>query len=726
VNRTRVLGGAGAVLIAALLVPFGPTTQAGARSTRADAVLLKVDSVTPSTPQPTSGEQPLIIDLTITNTTSTDYTGVQILGERGDPIGNLTQLSASLANPVPPTSGLPVPAHPVVTRDLPAQTTISVEFDTSTSLQDNGRGICLCHYAVYPLFFSAHAVIDGVDNRLGVTATYLPVFYDSKPQPVRVTWVWPLLDRPHRLLSDTVFTDDQLATSLSTGRLSRALEVVEQVGDHVPLTLVVDPELLDEIEVMASEPYTVQQGNRKATPGTGQDAATAWLGRLRNVLLNDPTVTVRLTPYADPDVETLTERKFRWSSALPPDMAARVTEALAGRPLDTSFSWPVTGAVSLATLHRLYEQDVRTVLLNASGVALNTERGAVPAGLVNLEADRRGHQVVAALLYGALQRQVAAAIDNGGEGSAALPGVMAELAIRAVQQPDHEHTVTIAAPRYVDPDVGAAVHTIEETTGAPFAEPLALPAAVSDSGLISTQLGRLAKVPSSVLADLPPTLVDLASVRQGAHVIRSLLDTQDDAAAATLVDTLPIAMQRAESSAWRAPVNVDAATSYAQALSSQIETLRSGVHLVQPSGGTYTLAATDSPLPITVTNTLRYAVNVRIKIVVTSGINPKPVGVVPIEANQTKTINVPATTDRPGLIKIEVVLQAPNSLPLGVAVTMTVRSTALGFVGVIITVVAGVVLGIALLWRLFRRLRGRGAPGRPARGRKVSTPEPVG
>jgi hypothetical protein len=244
--------------------------------------------------------------------------------------------------------------------------------------------------------------------------------------------------------------------------------------------------------------------------------------------------------------------------------------------------------------------------------------------------------------------------------------------------------------------------------------------------LISTQFGRLAKVPPSVIGDLPPTIVSLGTVRQGARTIRSLLDTANDPAAATLVDALPAAIQRAESSAWRAPPNLDAAATYAQALTDQIETLRSGVHLVKPSGGTYTLASTDSPLPITITNTLPYSVRVRIKIVVTSGINPEQVGVVPIEANQTKTVNVPATTDRSGLIQIQVLLQAPNSLPLGIAVGMTVRSTALGFIGVIITIVAGVVLGVALLWRIIRRLRNRGASGRPsAEPRPLVTPEPV-
>ncbi len=59
-----------------------------------------------------------------------------------------------------------------------------------------------------------------------------------------VGWVWPLLDRPHRLGDDTVFTDDTAGGSFAAGgRLSRVLDVAEQLPASVRLTLVVDPEL---------------------------------------------------------------------------------------------------------------------------------------------------------------------------------------------------------------------------------------------------------------------------------------------------------------------------------------------------------------------------------------------------------------------------------------------------------------------------------------------------
>lgn len=247
-RRLRTLARAGAVLAAAaLLVPVGPASQAAAQNRdRTDSVLIHVDSVSPSTPTPTTEPSQLTVMLTVTNTTSSDIDNLRILAERGDPIGNQSALDDAIANPVPPTSGLPIPADPAIAPiTLDQGSSTSVEFRTTTSTVDDGTGICICSSPatgplIYPLFFTAHQVKDGVDNLLGLTSTYLPAFY-AKPQPVRVSWIWPLLEPPHRFISDTQFTDDTLAESVSTGRLSRALSVVEDVGPQIPITLLIDP-----------------------------------------------------------------------------------------------------------------------------------------------------------------------------------------------------------------------------------------------------------------------------------------------------------------------------------------------------------------------------------------------------------------------------------------------------------------------------------------------------
>ena len=66
---------------------------------------------------------------------------------------------------------------------------------------------------------------------------------------------------------------------------------------------------------------------------------------------------------------------------------------------------------------------------------------------------------------------------------------------------------------------------------------------------------------------------------------------------------------------------------------------------------------------------------------------------------------------RTGRFEVQASLLTPAGSALGNPINLDVRSTALGSVGVIITVAAGVLLAIMLLLRLIRRIR-RGGPAK--------------
>ncbi len=708
--HARLGAAAASALLIAATVPLATAPVAAAE--RSDTVVMSVLSVSPPTPPSDFHLRPLTVRLSLENRTGKDITGVRIVGERGEPIGNQRVLDQSLAAAAPPSSsGLPIaPTHPV-TVDLPADSTVTATFATTTSASTDA-GLCICHdYEIYPLFFSAHVVgPGGVDQRLGVVGTYLPAF-GTKPAPVQVSWVWPLLEAPHRLFGDTTFSDDLLAASVSGGRLSRALDVAEQVGDTVPITLLIDPELLDELQVMATGRYTVViKGHSQ--PGTGGPAAAGWLERLRAVLA-DPDVQLQLTPYADPDVETLTARGLTWSSQLPAAMVTRVDTALGGHPADTTVAWPAAGAVSAATLRVLAGTGVSTLILDSGAVRPTTDAGAVPAGLARLDAGPT--DVAAALTTPAVENYAAKVIsDSGvpGAGVAYLPQLIAEIAIRAVQEPQLEHAVTITPPRYVDPDVTSAVQAIKATSRSNFAEPISLRDAVRGTGtLLPTGRSRLAAVPASAGRLAPESLDAVAREREARPNLSSLLGSAN-AGAKTLLNSLPIAAQRAASSAWLSQTGAKATgLAYAGQLTAKIDSLTTGVHIISPHHNAYTLASNSSPLPITVENELAYPVTIRIQVstVVNGlpGFTTKDIGLQRIESNQKRTLNIPTKTERSGRILVEARLLTPNDKPLGDPVSLTVRSTALGVIGVVITIVAGVVLALALLVRFGRRLHQR-------------------
>ncbi len=687
---------------AALCGPAAMATTSTAAAT--GGVRMTVVSVTPSTPQRSFAPRPLSVVLRLDNVNATAVNGITINGERGDPLETQKALDVSLKSPARPATGLKITPKSPVQVDLAPHSNATVTFATDTDIPQDA-GICLCHQAIYPLVFSAVHDADG--TLLASAVTWVPIF-SVKPEPVRVSWVWPLIDRPHRLLANSVFTDDELATLVSTGgRLDDSLTVVEQVGArNLPITVVIDPELLDELAAMAGG-YLVQAPGKRPVAGTGESAATAWLARLRTLLSNHRNVQVELTPYADPDVESLSAHGLTWTPLMPSaadsQMESQVQTALGNRRLTAAVAWPAGGAVHQNTLEQLVDNGVRTVLLDDT--AVRQPSGPTRPALARLSAD--GKLVATALLSNAVQRYAAAALTNpGGTGRAQLQKLVSEIAIVAAQEPDAEHVQVITPPRYVDPDPASAVQTILETSATPFSSPIALADATSRERLPSSR-ARL----SAASADDPglpaPVIASARAASAAIPAVDSLLGADTQAAPAVLA-SLPLGLQRCGSAAWRVYRSIG--TAFGLQLTAQLATLTRGVHIVSPSSGSYTLGSNDSPLPITIQNDLPFVVRVRVAVTTVNflpGFAAADIGPQNIQPGAKKTVRLPTRIARSGRIRIQAQLLTPDNQPLGKAVKLSVHATVLGTIGVVITVVSGAVLAVALLVRAVRRIRAR-------------------
>jgi hypothetical protein len=732
-GRSRSARALAVLALAILNLSVVSAPAAGQAAVRAaPAVLMSVMSVSPNVPRPTYKPRPLDVQLRLVNTTGVPMDGVQILGNRGDPLQNQRDLDASLADQAPSTAGLSIAPEGVErgkkgrlrvvpadtpTVDLPGDgAPVDLTFSTMTS-QRPVFGVCLCNgNGIYPLHFRAVVQTNGATHTVGGATTYLPSFYVKGLQRVGVSWVWPLIDRPHRLAGDTVFTDDDLAASVAAGgRLSRALAVVEDVGDDVPLTLLLDPELLDELEVMETGKYTVQSGIGAAVAGRGAAAASAWLAQLNTVLRNDNDVTVQLTPYADPDFESLTQRKLTWATKLPEPMATRIEEALAGRAPQTDLAWPASARVSPKTLGQLRKTGVTGVLLGSSAVRPKVDPSGVLASVAHI---RTAAGSMAVGLTSHPISQDAGAAMNASSGSV-LPELIAEIAVRAAEKPRVPHVVVLRPPREVDPSPDDAAAAIRATSSSLITEPISVQAALygDDTTPMSGRMTRLApnrgalppratKIARAVVADLPA----VASLLHGS------------APAKPVLAALPLAVQRLESSAWRQ--DPDLGKMLAEQLSTQVHTVLTGVHIVVPKHS-YTLASGNSPLPITVQNDLPYTVRVRVQVSTVNGLT----GYTQLDDGKTYTIDpnskaalrIASRVERPGRLQVQAQLLTPDGVALGSALGLTLHSTALGTIGIVITVVAGAVLAFALLVRLSRRVRRR----RRQKAKALAKPEPA-
>ncbi|MCW2648962.1 MAG: hypothetical protein JWP07_5071 [Pseudonocardiales bacterium] len=698
--RVAALAGAGVLLGTSLIIAPPAAAAAAEAPLTKDSVKVTILSVSPTTPTPSTTPQPLTVRLRLTNTTDQSIAKVTVEGARGNPIDSQTALEQAIAHPQPPDEGLVGrfgTKAPVLT-SLGPRASASVEYRSTSDTIPDDPGLCICQNRIYPLYFTAHATdLNGNDQVIGAGQTYIPAFGESLPQPVQVSWVWPIIDRPHRLTGDTVFTDDDLAASVNGGRLDRVLQVVESAGKQVTMTLVIDPELIDELAVMSAGPY--QYGTTgKLAAGTGTAAATRWLDRLQRALAANPKIEVDFTPPADPDIESLTRNGLAWTVGLSEAAQKRVTAALGGYPVSTHVAWPPGGALSPDTLNAVVRQGARTVILSDSALS-GIPRSSTRNALASLQTP--AGPVLAAITTSTIQRYVAPVLSVGGTGLADLPKLVAEVAVRAVQDGTTSHYVTIVAPRLIDPSAVAA-QAIRATSNVFWSKPLSLDEA-SPPTVQPADHGQLVPPPASALT---LSLRTISVAQDLTRVVPALSTMLVPADAATLLGELPTAVQRAESASWHADPAAGAA--FADQLSQRIEAIETGVQIVKPSGGTYTLASRTSPLTVTVENNLDVPVFVRVRVTAANGLpgfTAADIGRQSIAPHSRLPLHIPTHVARTGRFVVQAMLFTPSNEQLGAPVDLSVHSTALGAIGVIITITAAAVLVLALLIRFIRRLR---------------------
>ncbi|MGH3934776.1 MAG: DUF6049 family protein, partial [Pseudonocardiaceae bacterium] len=159
---------------------------------------------------------------------------------------------------------------------------------------------------------------------------------------------------------------------------------------------------------------------------------------------------------------------------------------------------------------------------------------------------------------------------------------------------------------------------------------------------------------------------------------------------------------RGVSSAWHGQPN--RAIQVTEQERDRLDELRRAVHIV-PSSGPYTLAASDSPLLITVSNELPVGVQVALSLTETAGLRAGAVGLQLVPARSTRQFVIPAKLSRAGQFSVQARLSTPGGTPLGEPITLQVRSTAFGTITVALTAGAAAVLVALVVRRIVRRVR---------------------
>ncbi|WP_369140185.1 DUF6049 family protein [Modestobacter versicolor] len=719
-------GGRGGVLPPALVlgaVLFGASPAAPALAAPGDdaadsrPVEITVDRLEPRTVTPGS---PIEVSGTLVNEGEDTWTDLSVRVQRGDVLTSRQQLADDLAEPSDATAA--TTPFQEVPGELEPGDSLSFSYTTTADvLQFPADG-------VYPLLVNLNGTSDGAPERVGELSTHLVVEQPAPAARTTVAWLWPITDRPHRDPAGA-FTDDELAGEVADGgRLDRAVEVLEQLprsgGDApgtgeltVPVTLAVDPALLEELSVMAAGPYRAG-----GAEGTGTGDAADLLDRLRQLAGELPVVALA---YADVDADALvtagqaavvtrslpgtpagTARQPADDPATAPDgttgAGAAVVRDVLGVDPRTDVAWPAGSTLAAATVDTLQAGGADTVVLPdtalTDGDAAVGADGAPAAARSTLPA--AGGDVAVLVADSGLTEIVADATPDAGDGRLTEQRYLAELGVLtrqlAARDPGTQQSVLVAPPRRVDPDPATVTAMMTDTATQPW-----LAAGSLDTLTEGPQAaaGTLETDPSAPGGGLPAER--LAAITE---TMRGRDDFADAVVgdAGTVLAGYDAAIARAGSAQWRADPEGFAAS--AVELRDTVADLRDQVTLLAPVDGTYSLASSDAPLVLTVQNDLPFAVDVRLELQARGnvGLTTDDIGVTTLEPASRTTLQVPAQVRQSGGFAVTARLTTPGGQPLGDDVQMQVKSTAYGPITLAITIGAAVLLGLLFLRRAVR------------------------
>ncbi|BEP13149.1 DUF6049 family protein [Acidothermaceae bacterium B102] len=740
-----------AVAILAVLGPLAamPVMPATAQTAEPLPLTVTITRLSPTAPQP--GDLVTVAGQ-ITNPTSVEYDQLGV-GLRIDPSPLLSR--AALLDVVSANDHLPTGIGTITTIPaLPPGATVPYELTLPAD------ALHLTQAGVYRLSVEATIPDDEAtdDGRVDTFLPWLPP--SASVPPVQVAWVWPLLSTPH-LQADNTFTNDTLTTEIGTrGRLGALLDVANQAAVQsgsvptqrvpvkkgqlrtdpppeavairpVPVTPVIDPETVQELELMqdAATPYQVTVPSGGTSAGTGQVAATAYLAALRQLMGHTSSIAV---PYADPDLEALSSADA--SSLITQARSTGLEATLPG--VVAGLVWPPNGVLSETALDQLTTSGL---VLSSTAAPLTATPAYTPTAVTTV--DRTGGTVPAVVVDDGLSHLVTKqtrAADRvlltqrfAAETAAiAVEGLATTLATRAlVIAPGRRWSPTNTAVRallaetgrlpWLTPVTVPQVLQQDQPDPAVTRAPLQAPSTTSESGLplgvarqiaaANTELAGfrsiLCPVIKSATGAAPVTTTTAAVVGAPSSLPTSSTATSVNCNRDDQVLMLQRSLYRTASSAFAKPASGGEAL-----LSSTLTTLRAAEGKVSiVTKGQVNLLGNRARLPITIANDLTVPVKVQLVLVSRSpGLTTtSKAQTLVILAGTKPQLDVTVNTVKAGAgtLLVDAQLLTPEGKAFGPPTRLTVRVSAYGAVIVWITVVVCSLLGLAVVVRLYRRIR---------------------
>ncbi|MGW8883295.1 DUF6049 family protein [Streptomyces sp. NPDC055749] len=666
----------GAPLLAGLLSgPTAPAAQAAEpvkAPTGAGTVAVSLDTLAPSAP--VKGDT-LTVSGTLTNKGRETITNAEIDLRVGPKLSGRTAIddAAKRTGYVPGVDPAPLGGkYTLKTANL--RSGISQDFEFSVPVNK----LPLDDAGVYQLgvSLSGQTARARYDHVLGLQRTFLPWQPKESDGKTKLTYLWPLIASAH-VSAETgsdeqqtpVFSDDDLAAELAPGG---RLEQLVSLGRQLPVTWVIDPDLLATVDAMTKN-YRIKVGDTTVA-GTNQDVAKKWLTALGAAVEDGKVIAL---PFADPDLASIAHRGKTVTGTLShlqtaTEVAGTTVETILHVKPSTDFAWPVEGAVDpsivdVATSAGAHNVIARSDSLGESDSLLYTPTAARPigGGTTAVVADHR------------LSTAFKGDMSHAGDSTLAVQRFLAQTLALTEQDPKKQRSIVVAPQRTPSASQAQSMaDSLRALTDERWTQPIDLTAAAEEKpdAQATTKVPGSSQYPKKLRSQELPTQAfqDIRTTKESLNSFQVIL-TQPD----RVVTPFGNAINRSMSTSWRGrPLE---AQRYRDSVRTYLRSLTSEVQLIAKSD--VTLSGRSATIPVTVQNKLVQGVDhlvlrltsenaTRLKLNDGGAVAEQPVK---IAGGHSQSVKFDAAANVNGQVQVTARLFTEDGTPYGEEMTFTVK-----------------------------------------------------
>lgn len=693
-----------------------PNADAASKPTGSRTVDVSIDSLTPATP---TGNDTLTIKGTVTNrgrsAISVSHAGLRI----GPMMGGRSAIdtAATRTGYVSGIDGVEIDrkyAEKIGT--LPAK--VSRDFSIAVPVKQ----LPLHQDGVYQIAvsFTGQTKALPYPQTLGIQRTFLPWQTIAPGEKTKLSFLWPVISTTQitaRTDSDRqqtpIFRNDDLAKELAPGG---RLQQIVALGKDLPVTWVLDPDLLATVDAMAGK-YDVQNGD-DTTPGRGQAVARQWMAALDDAVEGHKVVAL---PFADPDLASLAHRGKVVTGTLShlqsaTQLATNTVESILQVTPTTDFAWPVEGAIDSSIVDVATSAGAHHIITRNDSLQENpgltytpTSTRPIGGGTSAIVADAR----LSTVFDGDMTRAENSAL--------AVQEFLAQTLMITQQRPEWQRSIVVAPPRMPTANQAQAMAT---ALGGLESQRWSEPQELSDAAkakpdpAAARQVPKRRDYPSSLRKRELPTSA-FSQIQETQHTLdrfRKVLTYKE-----RVVTPFSTAITRDMSTSWRHDAR--GATAFRNDVSGHLHNLTEQVGIIQKSPAT--LSGRSATLPITVKNDLVQGVD-GLRLVLMSK-QPLRLKVsdhqdIAIDGGHSQSVKFEASARANGRTTVVAQLFTKDGQPYGEPMTFEVNVTSITST-VILVIAVGVLLLILAGIRIYiKRKRSGGSPAGP--GGKPGDQEP--